>query len=155
MEHKVRIISPEELMPQLPRLLEETENVPLVISGNSMAPFLRHGRDVVYLSKVTRPLKKGDMILYRRLNGSYILHRVCRCGPHGYDLAGDAQLHVEAGIRPEQVLAVVNAVRRKGKLLEKGNFQWEFYERVWLALLPLRPMIFRIYGAMKGWRNKK
>ena len=154
MEHKVRIIDAGELMPQLPQLLQEAEAVPLVISGNSMAPFLRHGRDTVYLSKVTRPLKRGDMILYRRACGSYVLHRICRCRSHGYDLVGDAQLHIESGIRPEQVLAVVTAVRRKGKLLEKGDLLWAFFACVWPALLPLRPAIFRVYGAMKGWRKQ-
>lgn len=39
MEHKVRTIDPEELMPQLPQLLQQAQAVPLIISGNSMAPF--------------------------------------------------------------------------------------------------------------------
>ena len=78
MEHKVRTIDPEELMPQLPQLLQQAQAVPLIISGNSMAPFLAHGRDTVYLSKLTGPLKRGDMILYRRKTGQYILHRIYR-----------------------------------------------------------------------------
>ena len=155
MERKLRVIEPEELMSQLPQLLQEAESVPLIISGSSMSPFLAHGRDTVYLSKVTGPLKKGDMILYRRASGAYILHRIYRVRDGVYDLVGDGQLGIEPGIRPEQVIAIVNTVRRKGKLLRKGSLRWEFFEHVWLELLPLRPKIHRLYGAMTAWRKPK
>ena len=69
MEHKVKVMDPEQLIPQLLELLEETDPVPLVITGGSMTPFLVHGRDTIYLSKITTPPKRGDMILYRRDNG--------------------------------------------------------------------------------------
>lgn len=155
MEHKVRVIQPEILMPQLPQLLQEAESIPLVISGNSMAPFLRHGRDIVYLSKITEPLKRGDMILYQRLNGSYILHRIYKEKNGVYQLVGDGQWGLEPGIRPEQILAVVTAVRRKEKLLRKGSFLWWFFAHIWLTLLPIRPVICRLHGWLTAWRRKK
>ena len=146
MESQTRVLPPEMLIPELLALLEATDSVPLTISGNSMTPFLVHGRDTVFLSKVTRPLKKGDMILYQRRNGRYILHRICRVHPDGYDLVGDAQTVIEPGIRPEQVLAIVNTVRRKGKILSHGSFRWNFFEGFWLRVIPLRPVIRRVYG---------
>ena len=155
MEHKIRVIPPEQLMGQLPELLEEAEFVPLIITGNSMAPFLRHGRDTVYLSKVTQPPKKGDMILYRRDSGGYALHRIYRERNGMYDLVGDGQCGIEHGIRNDQILAAVQTVRRKGKLLRKGSFLWEFFEHDWLALLPLRPGIARLHGWMTAWRKRK
>lgn len=155
MERKVRVIEPEALMAQLPEMLQETESVPLVISGNSMAPFLKHGRDTVYLSGITQPPKKGDIVLYRRGNGQYILHRIYRQRGQTYELVGDGQWGIEPGIRPEQLLAVVNTVRRKEKLLRKGSFCWEFFEHLWLALLPVRPAITWVYGAMTAWRKRK
>ena len=148
MESQTRVLPPEVLIPELLALLEQTDSVPLTISGNSMSPFLVHGRDTVFLSKITRPLKKGDMIFYRRQNGQYVLHRICRVHPDGYDLVGDAQTRIEPGIRPEQVLAIVNTVRRKGTLLKKGDFRWDFFEGVWLRMIPLRPLACRIYGRL-------
>lgn len=155
MEHNVRVVETEALMAQLPQMLTEAEFVPLVITGNSMAPFLAHGRDTVYLSRVTQPLKRGDMILYRRSSGIYVLHRIYRERNGCYDLVGDGQIGLEPGIRREQVLAIVKAVRRKGKLLRKGSFRWEFFEHVWLTLLPFRPAISRLYSHMKAWRKRK
>lgn len=155
MECKTRVIEPEELMPHLPQLLQEVESVPLVISGNSMTPFLIHGRDTVYLSKITQPPKKGDMVLYQRKTGAYVLHRIYRLRNGTYDLIGDGQWGIEPGIRPEQLLAVVKTVRRNGKLLRKGSFCWEFFEHIWLILVPLRPWISRLYSCMTAWRKRK
>ena len=66
MEHNSRSVSPQELIEDLLSLLEQTEPVPLIISGSSMSPFLTHGRDTVFLAKVKAPLKRSDMVLYRR-----------------------------------------------------------------------------------------
>lgn len=149
MEPKLKVVAPEVLMEDLLKTMEETQTVPLVISGSSMTPFLVHGRDTVYLSKIQRPLKKGDMILYRRDSGAYILHRICDLDGETYTLVGDAQTQREPGIRREQVLALVTAVRRKGRLLQPGSFWWEFFEKIWLRLIPLRPVIVQIYAAVR------
>lgn len=146
MEHNVKVLPPEILMDKLIGLLEETESVPLVISGGSMVPFLVHGRDSVYLSKVTAPLKRGDMILYRRDNGRYILHRIWRIEKESFTMVGDAQTVLEPGIRPDQVLARVTSVRRKGKLLRSGSFWWEFFEKVWIRIVPLRRSLMSAYS---------
>lgn len=150
MEKTVKILPPETLMEPLLELLKEADQVPLVISGNSMSPFLVHGRDIVFLSRVAQPLKRGDMILYRRDNGAYILHRICAVEGDRFCLVGDAQQIIERGVRSDQVLAVVTAVRRKGKLLKKGSFWWEFFARVWLRLIPFRQKIRSLYGHLFG-----
>ena len=146
MESNVRILPPEELIPSLVELLEVSDSVPLVISGSSMVPFLVHHRDTVYLSKVRQSLEAGDMILYRRSNGQYVLHRIYRAESGTFILVGDAQTQLEHGIAPEQVLAVVRAVRRKGKLVGPGDFWWEFFRKVWIRIIPLRPAVVAMYS---------
>ena len=148
MERNVKVLPPELLMDQLLGLLEDTESVPLVISGSSMIPFLVHGRDTVYLSKVAHPLKKGDMILYRRDNGAYILHRIYRVDGETYTLVGDAQTQLEPGVRQDQVLAVVNTVCRKGKILRRGNFWWDFFSQIWIRMISLRPAAMAVYSRL-------
>lgn len=146
MESKITILSAEKLIPPLLELLEQAESVPLVISGSSMAPFLVHRRDTVFLSRIRGPLKRGDMILYRRSNGYYVLHRIYKAENGYYTLVGDAQTALERGIRPDQILAQVTSVRRKGKILKPGSFWWEFFQRVWIRLVPLRPWILSVYS---------
>ena len=69
MKTQTKIQQPEVLLEEYRRLLWEDPSIdvlPLVITGNSMSPFLVHGRDTVYLSRLSRPARRGDMMLYRR-----------------------------------------------------------------------------------------
>ena len=78
MEHEipVRIVDNQEYMKVVRSLLEEGKEVPLVVTGNSMMPFLIDRRDQVLIKKPDRPLKKGDIAFFQRENGQYILHRI-------------------------------------------------------------------------------
>lgn len=152
MNTQQRILPPELLLEQYRRLLHDdaVDALPLVISGSSMTPFLVHGRDTVYLSRLNRPARRGDILLYRRQNGAYILHRVYRVQPDGrLTMVGDAQTVLEPDIAPEQVIAVVTAALRKGRRQAPGSLWWEFFEKVWIRLLPLRRLLVRGYTRIK------
>ena len=150
MERHNRVMQPEILLEEYRQLLED-ENItalPLVISGNSMSPFLVHGRDTVYLSHLDRPAKRGDVLLYKRDSGAYILHRVYKADKDSYTMVGDAQTQLEQDIRPDQIIAIMTSALRKGKLQKKGSFWWEFFEKLWIKIIPLRPMLTKIYTYM-------
>lgn len=148
MEERTKTVDTTQLMESYRKLLSTADLLPLGVTGGSMLPFLAPGRDTVYLSHVDRPLKTGDMALYQRDSGAYILHRVCRVEDGTYCMAGDAQTVLEHGIRREQVFAVVRKVRRKGKIQAPGCFWWEFFEKIWVRVIPLRPAAMRIYGTL-------
>ncbi|MBR2889183.1 MAG: S24/S26 family peptidase [Oscillospiraceae bacterium] len=141
MEPDLRILPAERAMERILDLLGETESVPLVISGTSMEPFLIHHRDTVYLSRIHSAPRAGDMVLYRRDGGRYILHRILKVQGDTLDLLGDRQVNPEPGIRRDQLLAVVTAVRRNGKLMKPGHPVWEFYRGPWRWLRLLRPWL--------------
>lgn len=44
--------------------------------GISMLPLLRQGRDSVALRRVDSPIRRNDILFYRRPDGSFVLHRV-------------------------------------------------------------------------------
>lgn len=154
MEHNIRVLPADELIGHILELLQQTEPVPLVITGNSMSPFLVHGRDTVYLSNVKRPLKRGDMVLYKRTSGRYVLHRIYKIEGDNLCMVGDAQTQLEHGIMPQQVLAIVTAVKRKGKMNKSGSFWWEFFEKIWIRMIKARPYIIKIYSKIMGKKNK-
>lgn len=145
MEHNHRLLQQEELLDILPQLLEEDAAVPLVITGDSMYPFLKHGRDTVYLSRLTRPVRPGDMVFYRRPAGRCVLHRVISLEETGYCLLGDHQISRERDVSAESIMAVVTAVRRKGNLIQPGHPLWFFFEQIWPRLIWLRPYLIRLY----------
>lgn len=157
MKTETKCIAPEVLLEEYRRLLQEekrAESLPLRISGGSMTPFLVGGRDTVFLSRMERPLRRGDMVLYRRTGGAYVLHRIQRIEEDTLTMVGDAQTVLEPGVRREQVIAVVTRVERKGKLMGPGSFWWEFFARIWIRALPLRRPVMglynRIYPLRKG-----
>ena len=150
METNLRSFSPDVLLEEYRELLkdESVEALPLVISGNSMSPFLIHGRDTIYLSRLTRPVKRGDVLLYQRYSGAYILHRVYKIESDSFTMVGDAQTELEPGIRPEQVIAIMSSAERKGKKQAPGSFWWEFFEKIWIRMVPLRPIVRKVYTAV-------
>lgn len=140
-----RIMDIDAYMPVLQELLAQGQSVSLTVTGESMSPFLRHGRDQIRLAAVTAPPKRGDMVFFRRRNGQYIMHRILRRMPAGnYAIIGDGQQQVEAPIAPEQIFAVVTQVCRKGTWIGPEAFWWRFFAGPWLTLLPLRPLLRRM-----------
>ena len=146
MEPKKRTVDIHTYLPVLMELLEQGESVSLTVTGNSMSPFLVHGRDQISFQKPSAPLKRGDMAFFCRVNGDYVMHRVLRAEEDGYFLVGDGQQEVEGPVRPGQVFAVVKKVCRKGRWIGPGDFWWDFFAGPWLRLLPLRPLLRRLYG---------
>ena len=141
----MREMDTEEYVTVLKELVEEGHQVSLLISGSSMSPFLIHHRDTFYFQKPDRQLRVGDMVFYRRRNGKYVMHRICKIKPEGFYMVGDAQNEIEGPLQREQIFGLVTAVNRKGRLLQPGDFWWEFFARVWPRIIPLRGIVSRIY----------
>lgn len=138
----------------LRELTEEGKSVSLVVSGNSMSPYLIHGRDQVFFEKPKESLKRGDIVFYQRENGQYIMHRICKVRQSGYYMVGDAQTEREGPIAENQIFGVVTKVRRKGKLEQSGDFWWDFFEKVWIFCIPIRPLGRKLYTLFKNIYKK-
>lgn len=155
-----RVVANEAYLSVIRELLEEGKEVALTISGNSMSPFFIHERDKVLLGPVQERMKKGDMAIFQRENGQYILHRICRVSEKDqYFFVGDAQTWIEGPIRREQIFGKVKAVCRKGKWLKPGDFWWEFFAHVWIRMIPVRRPICKCYSFLRhgsgGLQNRK
>ena len=127
-------------------LLNAGETLSLPVLGNSMSPFLVHQRDTVWLRKPDRPLRKGDIVLYQRSNGAYILHRICQIREESFTMIGDAHQTPEPGITRDQIFGLVVRIERKGKILEPSSFWWKFFSLVWIRLIPLRRFFQKVYA---------
>lgn len=155
MQQKHLSVDTGTLLEHYRELLETADALPLEITGSSMTPFLVPGRDSVLLTKPAAPLRPGDIVLYRRDDGAYVLHRIIRLARDGtLCLAGDAQTVLERGIRREQVFAIVRSAVRKGKTQQPGCFWWDFFAHIWPLLLPLRPWLRRAYRKLCTLRRK-
>lgn len=143
-----RVVDTNEYVSVLREIAESGKVVSLRISGGSMTPFLAHGRDYIYFTKPDRELRRGDMVFYQRQNGQYVMHRIYKKKADGYYIVGDAQAEIEGPIAESQIFARIVKVKRKDRLLQPGDFWWEFFEHVWIRIVPLRMPIVRLYTAM-------
>ena len=131
------------------QLLQQGQtNVTVPVRGSSMVPFLHDG-DTVYLDPTPEKLKKGDVVLYTREGGDYVLHRIRKiCRDGSLVLVGDAQQLLEQLPNRSSVCGIAVAARHKGRLINRRSLHWWFYRHIWLWLLPWR------YRLMASRRKK-
>lgn len=145
----MKVVDTYEYVSVLRELTEQGKSVNMLIAGSSMSPFLAHQRDYIYFEKPKRDLKKGDMVFYQRDTGQFVMHRICKDNKDGtYNIVGDAQTYIEEGIRRDQIFALITQVKRKNKMIGPGNFWWNFFEKVWINMIPLRPAANRLYSVI-------
>lgn len=148
-----RYIELKEYIPVLIEILESDRDVNLPVSGSSMSPFLVSGRDTVIISKPKESFKCGNIVLFRRNNGQYIMHRIHHIDKNGgLYLIGDGERKVEGPICEEQVLGIIHKVIRKNRLIESKDLSWLFFERIWIRIIPFRPIAHSIYKIVKRIR---
>ncbi len=119
-------------------ILEKEGRLVYYNDGDSMLPLIRQGRDLVVIERTSGRLKKYDVPLFRRPNGTYVLHRIIRVRSEDYVIRGDNRWHKEAGVRDEQILGVLTTVIRDGKELSERDFKCRFRVRIWRVFFPLR-----------------
>ena len=145
----MRQIANNVYIPVLKDLVEEGKEVSMMISGSSMNPFLIHQRDYILMKKPEEELKAGDMVFFQRRDEAYVMHRIHHINKEGkLFIIGDAQVDMEGPIDKEQVFAIITKVKRKGKWITPGDFWWEFFEHIWLHLIPFRRFFINTYRFM-------
>lgn len=147
-------ISLSSALPLIEETLSADGEVSFSPSGNSMRPLLRHRQDTIVLKKPVGKLRKYDVPLYRRKDGSFVLHRVIGIDSDGYIMCGDNQTVKERAIKDEQIIAVMTSFCRGGKNISCESFSYRLYSKIWIFLLPLRRFLRRVRSALARIRRK-
>lgn len=147
-----RMVDTREYLDMVCGLLAEGQTgVPVPVAGSSMTPFLHPG-DMVYLDLPDRPLKKGDILLFTRPDGRYILHRLVKVNRDGsLIMLGDAQMEREWVAGPEWVHARVTGANHKGQQLTPQSRRWRIFATFWMWpwVIPLRRVIMCSVAKLK------
>lgn len=129
----------QELLPFIEEALNNNKTFTIPITGTSMLPLLVEDRDTVTIKKCETTLKKGDLPLYRRQDGSFVLHRVVSVESDGtYTMCGDNQFLKEKGIAHTAIIGVVTAITRNGKTFSVDSKKYQLYVKLGLLLLNVR-----------------
>lgn len=133
--------------------LKNGQKANLTVTGCSMLPMLREYVDTVQLKPVEGSLKPGDIALYQRDNGKYVLHRVIRLTEQGYSFCGDNQAELEP-VRQDQLIAVVFAYTKKGKQRRLNTLGYRLYCFGWVKLFGMRKYYIRLRRRLGRLRNR-
>ena len=124
---------------------ENDQTFILRVRGTSMFPLLKDKKDSVRLSKIEGELKKRDIVLYRRTNGAYVMHRIIKIKNGVYSMVGDNQRKIETPIYRDQILAIATHIIKNDKEIEiKKSKKIRFFGWMWCLSLFVRACVLRV-----------
>lgn len=139
----VHVMPTKEYFTLIQKMLDETGQAYVRVTGMSMWPILYHLRDGVLLVRPEN-IRTGDIVLFDRQNGRYALHRVIRKKKNGFHMAGDHQWHMEYDLPYEQVMGVVKGVYRKGQYISADKPLMKLYAGIVVLLTVPRILLWRL-----------
>ena len=147
--HTPRPLHLAQAEPLLRERLEAT--VVLTVTGGSMLPLLVSGRDRVTLGPVPERLRRGEVLLYRRADGSYVLHRLTGFGQDGtLVFCGDRQTEPERGSGRSRSSRVLWPSNEKGHFFTRRAPGYRVYCALWPRLRWCRQAIFHLRAVLPG-----
>lgn len=134
----------------LEQLLKDGNIIRIHPQGYSMYPMFLPGRDEALIESVCADsCQKNDVVLYRRDSGILVLHRICRITEEGFYLVGDNQWEVEGPLRPSQIIGRLVGFSRNGSEISISHPLYRMLSSLWLLLLPVRPVCFRLSAFLR------
>jgi signal peptidase I len=132
--------------------MSETQSIKEILENNgiytgltmgiSMKPLIHHQKDTIIVVKNKERLKKYDVPVYVLPSGKYVMHRVIEVCDDHYVIVGDNLTRKEY-VTDDMICGVLVGFYKNGKHYvdcEKSEL-YKLYSRVWVALLPIRPVI--------------
>ncbi len=115
-ERPYKTVALETLLPLIEDAFSRGQEVVLPVTGVSMRPTLEQG-DTVTILPAGDIIRRGDVLLYRRPTGQFVLHRAVRVHKSTVDFCGDGQIALEKGIEAKAVIARAVACTHGGESL--------------------------------------
>ena len=115
--------------------------------GDSMEPTLKGWRDNVVIKPVIDPLKVNDVVLCKKNDGQYVLHRIIKIKNGKYYLRGDNQRVCDKSYTKENVIGKLVGFYKKEKYVDVNAFSYRFYVVFWRFIFPIR-FIFSCFKSL-------
>ena len=140
LEIKREVTPVAEMIPIIRVAVENGKPVEMTVTGSSMMPLLI---DRVSSVRMTKPddLKRGDIVLFLRSDGHYVLHRIARVQDGSYDIIGDNQWVADRNVLQKDIIAKVMSYSRDGKHWKESD---SFYQLLLPALKTIRHNGYRV-----------
>ena len=138
-------------MNNIERSIKELGYAVVPITGTSMLPLLKEGRDLVELESCSQErLKKGDVVLYKKNEGTLVLHRIIKTeNGEFFTVLGDHQFNNDERVNNNQIIAVACGFFIKGRYVNEKTRWYRLYKKIWLCNLNVRRIILAVLSLKK------
>ena len=138
-------------MNNIERSIKELGYAVAPITGTSMLPLLKEGRDLVELESCSQErLKKGDVVLYKKNDGTLVLHRIIKTeNREFFTVLGDHQFKNAERVNKNQIIAVACGFFIKGRYVTEKTRWYRMYKKIWLCNLNFRRIILAVLSLKK------
>ena len=138
-------------MNNIERSIKELGYAVVPITGTSMLPLLKEGRDLVELEPCSQErLKKGDVVLYKKNDGTLVLHRIIKTeNGEFFTVLGDHQFKNAERVNKNQIIAVARGFFIKGRYVNEKTRWYRLYKKIWLCNLNVRRIILAVLSLKK------
>ena len=138
-------------MNNIERSINELGYAVAPIAGTSMMPLLKEGRDRVELEPCSQErLKKGDVVLYKKNDGTLVLHRIIKTeNREFFTVLGDHQFKNAERVNKHQIIAVACGFFIKGRYVTEKTRWYRMYKKIWLCNLNFRRIILAVLSLKK------
>lgn len=143
----------DEIYPLIKEVISGGGKFTFKPSGSSMKPFIRPGRDAVNLTWADNP-GKYDIVLYRRKNGQFVLHRIVAEDEKGFVMCGDNQWTKEYNITRDMIIAKVSGVIRNGHTVECSSKRSMIFAHLWCDAFGFRKAYLKFRSIIKRLLKK-
>lgn len=138
-------------MNNIERCIKELGYAVVPITGTSMLPLLKEGKARAELAdKSQKPLKKGDIVLYKKSDGTLVLHRIIKAEGNGiFTVLGDHQFKNAEQVSRGQIIAVSKGFFINGRYIDEKTRWYRIYKKIWIGSLTIRRIllaVLRLFG---------
>ena len=138
-------------MNNIERSIKELGYAVVPITGTSMLPLLKEGRDRVELKPYCHErLKKGDVVLYKKNDGTLVLHRIIKTeNGEFFTVLGDHQFNNAERVNNNQIIAVACGFFIKARYVNEKTRWYRLYKKLWLSSLTARRCFLALLSIKK------
>lgn len=138
----------KDLLPIIEEQLQAGGSASFTVHGTSMQPLLFDRRDSVVIAK--NPVyKKRDIILYRRDNGLFILHRIVGVKNGDFVCRGDNQTENEYPVKSGNIIGAVREYERNGVRRDMNEATQRVYSFLWVNTVFVRKLYRKIKSILR------
>jgi len=132
----------KDIVPIIVASIDKGLDFELPVKGTSMLPLFNQDNTTVFLTKEFQ-YKKNDIVLYKRNDGHFVLHRIFKKKKDSYTMLGDHQVSIEEGILESQIICKVIKYKRNKKLYTLTSLRYKVYVLLWRSIF-IRKIYFKV-----------